>query len=102
MIFKRVGFLLLLSWATVSAFSFIPLIFLQDFNESTPTKLEEMGGGATICTVLGGPTACHVVLYRLPSRGAAQLRASGNPSCRCCNCWYITKCTQNTDITSKQ
>jgi hypothetical protein len=45
-------FLLLLLWAKVSAFSFIPLIFLQDFNESSPTKLEEMGGGATICTVL--------------------------------------------------
>jgi hypothetical protein len=39
----------------------------------------------------------RVVRYRLPCQGAAQLRASGDPSC--CSSWYITKCcTQNNDM----
>ncbi len=46
-----------------------------------------------ICSVLCGP-------YRLAAL-AAQLRASGNPSYRCC-CWYNTKCTQNIDITENR
>ncbi len=33
----------------------------------------------------------------LPCLRAAQLRTSGHPSCY--SCWFITKCTQNTDIT---
>jgi hypothetical protein len=42
---------------------------------------------------------CFLLYCALKSRrtwqGAAQLRASCNPSCR----WYITKCLQNADIT---
>ncbi len=58
------------------------------------------GGKGLWCDELycdGGHNACHDVLYRLPCQGAAQLRASGILSCYCC--WYVTKCTQNTDMT---
>ncbi len=57
------------------------------------------GGGSDIRSMSSIRPICKCrcpTLYRLPCLGAAQLRAPGKP--KCCNCWYVTKCTQNTDI----
>ncbi len=60
---------------------------LNEFAITYLSKNEERGGGAMICTMIGGP-------YRLPCptvppalAGAAQLRASVNTNC-CCY-WYV-------------